>query len=191
MTTRMMLIATMLATTSTVAMAQPSLDHHPGINGMGSKPTMGGHPGPMGMTGKTGMPAGQARMRGGEDFSPMMLNHIEGRIAFLKAEIGVTDGQAPQWTAFADALRSGTSAMRTAMAAQAHHGTATSAPDRTESMVKRMSAHLDLLKTMLAAEKPLYAVLSDDQKKIADELLPGLGMAPSMGMGPGMMQGMR
>ena len=31
--------------------------------------------------------------------------HIEGRIAFLKAELAITDAQLPQWNAFADTLR--------------------------------------------------------------------------------------
>src|SRR4051812_32891629 len=35
----------------------------------------------------------------------MPFEHVEGRIAFLQAEIGVTDAQRAQWNAFADALR--------------------------------------------------------------------------------------
>ena len=35
-----------------------------------------------------------------------MGDHIEGRIAFLKAELKITDAQLPQWNTFADALRS-------------------------------------------------------------------------------------
>jgi hypothetical protein len=34
-----------------------------------------------------------------------------------------------------------------------------------------LAAQLDALKAMAAAGKPLYAVLSDEQKKLADELL--------------------
>src|SRR5579863_9756543 len=42
--------------------------------------------------------------------------HIEGRIAFLKTELGITDAQLPQWNAFADALRAGAKGTREAMA---------------------------------------------------------------------------
>lgn len=35
-----------------------------------------------------------------------MADHVEGRIAFLKAELKITDAQLPQWNTFADALRS-------------------------------------------------------------------------------------
>ena len=35
------------------------------------------------------------------------LRHIEGQIAFYKAELHITDAQTAQWNAFADTLRSG------------------------------------------------------------------------------------
>jgi hypothetical protein len=34
-----------------------------------------------------------------------LIDHIEGRIAFLRTELKVTDAQQPAWNAFADALR--------------------------------------------------------------------------------------
>ena len=54
--------------------------------------TMGGGAGGpmMGMMGRGGM------------MSMMMGDHIEGRIAFLKAELKITDVQMLQWNAFAD-----------------------------------------------------------------------------------------
>jgi hypothetical protein len=49
-------------------------------------------------------------------------------------------------------------------------------------MVKMMAARLDSLKTIASAEKALYVVLTDAQKKAADELLSGpMGMGPMMG----------
>jgi hypothetical protein len=40
-----------------------------------------------------------------------------------------------------------------------------------------MSTRLDGLKALETAAKPLYAVLTDDQKKLADQLLSGpMGM---------------
>jgi len=62
----------------------------------------------------------------------------------------------------------------------------TNAADRTDVMVKMMSVHLENLKTVAAAEKALYAVLTDAQKTTADELLGGsmMGMGgPMMGIG--------
>ena len=36
---------------------------------------------------------------------PMMADHTEGRIAFLKTELKITDAQLPLWNAVADAIR--------------------------------------------------------------------------------------
>jgi hypothetical protein len=41
-----------------------------------------------------------------------MADHVEGRIAYLKAELKITEAQMPQWNAFADALRSNAASMR-------------------------------------------------------------------------------
>ena len=41
-----------------------------------------------------------------------MADHVEGRIAFLKAELNITEAQTTQWNAFADALRENARRMR-------------------------------------------------------------------------------
>jgi len=110
--------------------------------------------------------------------------HIEGRIAFLKAELAITDAQLPQWNAFADTLRARAKSMQETMAKLMKDGMPTSAPARGQVMVQIMTARLDSLKAMVAASDALYAVLSDDQKKVADTLLNGRG--PMMGMGMGL-----
>jgi hypothetical protein len=111
----------------------------------------------------------------------MPFNHVEGRIAFYKAELAITDAQLPQWNAFAEAMRAGAKDMQASMAAMMqtgmmqtgmmHAGMAAAAPARADAMVQMMSARLDAMKAIVAAAKPLYAVLSDDQKKMADELI--------------------
>jgi hypothetical protein len=122
--------------------------------------------GMMGMMGQGGM---MAMMGMGE--------HIEGRIAFLRAELKITDAQLPQWNAFADALRANAKRMsgmrNTMMQNMSQGGTSASAPARLDRMEKMMTAMLDAVKTTKAALGPLYAALSDDQKKVADELIQG------------------
>ena len=49
------------------------------------------------------MPGGMMGMMGHEMMG--MADHVEGRIAFLKTELKITETQMPQWTAFADTLR--------------------------------------------------------------------------------------
>ena len=138
-------------------------------------PSPGGAAGTMPMMGKGKMMGGDMSqmmpMMQGDGMGMMPFDHIEGRIAFYKAELGITDAQLPQWNALADALRGSAKSMRTAMASMMQAGMPTTAPARMEAMVQMMSARLDAMKATLAAEKSLYAVLSDEQKKTADELI--------------------
>jgi hypothetical protein len=113
----------------------------------------------------------QGAMQGAGGPGMMPFDHIEGRIAFYKAELGITDAQLPQWNAFADALRNGAKGMRTAMAVAMQAGMPASAPARADAMVQIMSARLDAMKAMAITGKALYAVLTDAQKKIADDLM--------------------
>ena len=110
-------------------------------------------------------------MHGGDGMGMMPFDHIEGRIAFQKAELGITDAQLPQWNAFADAMRNGAKGMQTAMATAMQAGMPATAPARMDAMVQMMSAHLDAMKATTTASKALYAVLTDAQKKTADELM--------------------
>ncbi len=86
-------------------------------------------------------------MMGGSMMGDMPLKHVEGRLAFLKTELKITPAQEPQWTKFADGVRS------TARNAQA--------------------TRLETVRALKAAVEPLYASFSDEQKKLADELLMG------------------
>ena len=108
-----------------------------------------------------------------------MAQHVEGRIAFLRTELKITDGQLPQWNAFAEALRANARRM-TEMHGMMGQGASPSAPERLERMEKMMAGMLEAVRSTKAALTPLYAVLSDEQKKTADTLLQGpMGM-----MGP-------
>jgi hypothetical protein len=97
-------------------------------------------------------------------------DHIEGRIAFLKAELKITDAQLPQWNTFADALRSN-ARRRADMLKTPVQTTVPNALDRLDSIEKKMTAAAEIVRSTKAALVPLYAVLSDEQKKMADSLL--------------------
>lgn len=119
---------------------------------------------------RMGMGMGAGGMAG---FGP---RHIEGQIAFFKAELAITDAQAPQWNAFADALRSQAARMRqgatpaTPSTAAPPTGTI-SAPEQIEQRIAMLANRSEAMQAVLAGMKPLYAVLTDDQKKTADTLL--------------------
>jgi DNA-binding ferritin-like protein (Dps family) len=109
----------------------------------------------------------------GEPAEALPVAPVERRIAFLKAQLQITDAQEPQWTAFTDALRAGPQNIRSAYAAALKDGPPANAADRADLRVKLLSSMLDALKTTASAERALYAVLTDDQKQVADQLLSG------------------
>jgi hypothetical protein len=129
--------------------------------------------------GQGGMPMmGMMRgmMEGGMGGMPMMAGHTEGRIAFLKAELKITDAQLPLWNAVADAIRaSGKSGM--GMMDGMGMGQTGKLPERLAAREKATTERLEALRKFKSAVDLLYAVLSDEQKKTADEML----MSP-MGM---------
>jgi hypothetical protein len=144
------------ACTGLLVVVLPALAQQGGMMG----PGMGGMMGP-GMSGMMG-------------FGPM----LEGRLAYLKAELAITDEQSAPWNAYADAVRARRTAMETVHAdmvkAMQDGG---SALERLDAHIKAMESMVDGLKTLKPATEALYAVLSDEQKKKADLVLGwGCGM---------------
>lgn len=160
-----------------------------------AKPGMPGQPGMMMgmdqmramMSGMMGPQDGQLGMMGnmGAMMRSMMpqqsgmglpFEHVEGRIAFLKAELTITDAQTPPWNAFADTLRANAKTHQ-AMHEQMAKGMPATWSDRLAAQQAMLGKRLDGLKALEAVAKPLYAVLTDEQKKMADTLLSGpMGM---------------
>jgi len=155
--------------------------HHP-------QAAQGAMPAPM--PGAMSSQSGQSGMMGGgmDQMMPMMRGmmaerdammsgHVEGRLAFLKTELKITDAQIPQWTRVAEALRSTTTSMNAMRQQMMHEGMPTTALARLDLHEKMLSAHLESLKNTKVALIPLYASFSDEQKKLADELMLGpMGM---------------
>jgi hypothetical protein len=129
----------------------------------------------MGGPGMMGMMGGGMMGMGGMMMSP---DHVEGRLAFLKTELKITDAQMPTWNAFAEALRANATTMKEArgtMMQMMQQGAGVTAPQMLEEHEKHLTLHLEALKRTKAALDPLYAALSDEQKKTADQIL-GHGM---------------
>ncbi len=96
--------------------------------------------------------------------------HVEGRIAFLKAELKITDAQLSKWNTFADALRNNARQAAETLGT-AGQATALNAPNRLDHREKMLTSMLEMVRSTKTALSPLYAVLSDEQKKLADSLL--------------------
>jgi hypothetical protein len=147
-------------------------------------------PGPMmdergwGMWGR-GM--GWGMWRGGpwERGPEAMLDRVEGRLAFIKAELKINETQAPAWNGLADAIRAAVKQhnerMRALFTGEAR---AKTLPERLDAQEQFLNTRLDEIRQIKGSLKNLYAVLSDEQKKEADYIvLPMVGMG-MMGSGP-------
>lgn len=115
-----------------------------------------------------------ATMHAGHGMSMgMPMRHMEGRIAFLKAELKITPAQEPQWSTFTQAVRAsakpGQAMMMPGMIAD--KSKAQTAPAQLNSQEQMLVSRLETIRTIKAAFTPLYTALSDGQKKTADELL--------------------
>lgn len=130
-----------------------------------------GSMGMMGMMGQGAMPMAGGMTGPGMSMMDMGV-HLEGRIAFLRAELGITEAQVPQWDAFAQALRDGATKLKQAQATPMQPGTGSiDFLQRVTAQEQWLGARLEGLRAAKIAFAELQAVLSDDQKKIAEELL--------------------
>ena len=158
-----------------LAQQQQHEQHHPDTAPSAGMPQ--GMPG-----GAGGMP--MMRMMTGQDgiagmgMMTAMAGHVDGCLAFLNAELKITEAQLPLWNAVADAIRANAKGMTEMMSGGMMGASQTTTlPDKLATREKMMTAHLDALHRFKAAVEPLYAALSDEQKKTADELLMGrMGM---------------
>jgi predicted component of type VI protein secretion system len=100
-------------------------------------------------------------------------NRIEGRIAFLRTELQITQEQAQLWDTVANVLRENDRAMRESFAQRPRRDAGTTALDRLERRQKSAELQAASAAKLRNALAPLYAAMSDDQKKNADQLLAG------------------
>ncbi len=183
---RLSLALLALAASVAVAQAQTADPHHPASTVPGTSPqaampmpdtsAQGGQPRAMG--------ADMGRMM--ETMRPMMagrggmgmpFEHVEGRIAYLKAELKITDSQSAPWNAFADTMRADANTMKTMRDEMMKGGMPTTMPDRMAAQHRMMSARIGMMERSEASIKALYASLSEDQRKAFDQMMSGpMGM---------------
>ena len=196
---RATLSAILLTTSVTLAQAQTTSEqdhqaHHPQAPGgqVQTPPTMGRNGQGRGMTGMMQSGRGPAMMGRDMSQSQMMemmgrmmaacqrpgtsnpagaslFSHLDGQLAYYKAELRITDAQLPQWNAFADVARASVNKLQPAYIQALQVGGSAS-----EQLDRRMTLQSVLIETEKEATAPLkalYAVLSPEQQKAADEML--------------------
>lgn len=175
-----------LALGTAVASANPA--HHPQPAGQAAATEPGRRPGGAGMMGMT---------------CPMMGGHVEGSLAFIKTELKITDAQGSAWNNFADAYRAFAASKPAMMmqgggmmsggmtggesggmaqgnSAMPQGRSAMSYPDRMKAHMQMMEEHVEAGKKFAPAAEALYASLTAEQKKAADDLLPMFTMMGGM-----------
>lgn len=135
----------------------------------GSGPGMG--QGMMMRHGGMGMGMGMmgCPMRGGK------VTHLEGRTAFLRAELGITEAQKPAFDAFAQAFRKNAENMQSRHEKMMKMKEAKTVLERHDARVEMVEGQLASMKEMRPPLAALYEALSPEQKQKADELMVGMG----------------
>ncbi|MCL4765543.1 MAG: Spy/CpxP family protein refolding chaperone [Hyphomicrobiaceae bacterium] len=143
----------------------------PGWGMMGGQGMMGGFGWGMPMGRGMGMGMGNCPMWGSTD-TPAF---AEGRVAFLKAELAITDAQSSAWDTYANALKRNLESMQGMRQTMLAASQAKSPVERLDAHITVMEGRLATLKDIKAPLEALYAALNDAQKKKADDLLTGMG----------------
>jgi hypothetical protein len=195
---RKMLLVSALLTATSFSLTLPAFANDDDEGGPGMMRGQGCEMMGRGMMGSGGMDSdrmGHGGMShgmmgsGGMDSDRMGDHHMMGKrgwrmetaarawLANLKDELKITDAQADVWKSYADAVTARAKAMKVARRAMEDAMDKDSPVDRLDARISGMEAVLESMKAMKPAIEKLYGVLSDEQKKVADDAI-GAGRGP-------------
>lgn len=97
-------------------------------------------------------------------------DRTETRIAQLHADLKITPAEEAQWGAVAQAMRDEAKQMDELITRRQAQQDLMSAVDDLNNYAELAQAHADGVKQMSTVFAPLYNAMTDDQKKIADEV---------------------
>jgi len=100
---------------------------------------------------------------------------VEGRLAYAKTLLGITDDQAAAWKAYEDVSRSNVKSLQAAHQAVMSAEQSGSVIDRMQAQTGEMQARLDARKALQPATQHLYTALTPEQRERADAVLLLLG----------------
>jgi len=113
--------------------------------------------------------AAQAPMRHHERMLPSQL--VDGRVAFLKAELKITPAQEPQWQQVATAMHDNANALDQVITSARQQRGTMDAVQRLTLRGQFAKVRADNEARLLTAFKPLYASLSPEQQQTANALV--------------------
>ena len=100
---------------------------------------------------------------------------VEGRLAYAKTLLGISDREAAAWKAYEDVSRANVQSLRAAGQAMMIAEQLGSAIDRMHAQTSIMQARLDAMKALQPATETLYKALTPEQRERADAVLLLLG----------------
>ncbi len=129
----------------------------------------------------------------GRQFSRMCEDQdarLAGMLAYAEKKLNITDQQRAAWTRLADAAKASQKPTQDLCAKYKDQPRPTALPQRLQRMEEMMSARLQQLQQVRPALDDLYAQLTPDQQKTADQLFNRAGrgfghMGPRHHGGPG------
>lgn len=105
------------------------------------------------------------------------------RLGYLKSQLKLTAEQEPLWQAFAEKAQAEAGQGMRAWRDQAAADTNLTAPDRMAKMQKLMQEHVDAMAGVHENFNRLYAALTPEQKRVADQFAAQMGPGGKGGMG--------
>ena len=113
--------------------------------------------------------AGAAHHHAGARMMPGQF--VDGRIAFLKAQLKITPAQEGQWQKVEAAMRENAKALDQTVASARQKSGDRNAVERLEMREQFIKIRAENTGRFLAAFKPLYGSLSPEQQQMADQLI--------------------
>jgi hypothetical protein len=98
------------------------------------------------------------------------VDRVDGRIEKMHSRLKITNAQEDQWGKVAQVMRDNARDMETLTKARMDHAKTMTAVDDLKSYGEITDAHADGIKKLTPVFATLYAAMSDDQKKTADEM---------------------
>ncbi len=96
------------------------------------------------------------------------IDRTEARIKELHVKLQITPAQEELWNKVIEAMRDNAKAMESLIGGRSDKAGAMTAVEDLKSYSEIAEAHADGIKKFMAAFEPLYAAMSDEQKKNAD-----------------------
>ena len=96
--------------------------------------------------------------------------HVDARIKALHRSLGITPAEEAQWSAVEQVMRENATAIANLAKDRQDKAAGMTAIDDLRSFQALAEAQADGARKLLAAFEPLYAAMSDEQKKTADSV---------------------